>query len=390
MRFLDKKNISIVGGAGHVGFPLGLVLASKGFNINLIDKNKKSLEDILKGKPPFLEEGANKLLRQINKRKKIKINVEINSITFSKFIIICIGTPITKSLKPKLTEFLNFFRILKKYIKKDQIIIIRSSIYPGTFFKISKILGNKNKNIFYCPERIVQGKSIKELPKLPQIISGSKNKNLNLVNQVFKKISSKIIKTGVTEAELIKLFSNANRYINFAIANQFFLICKQNNVDYTNVRKIMRDGYERNTNLAKAGFTAGPCLLKDTMQLSSFYKRKFNIGYEAMKINEGIPKYIIKELLKIKNIKKKIIGVLGLSFKAETDDIRDSLSIVLVNLLHQYKLKVITSDEYYESKNNVSKEYLIKKSDIIIIGAPHKKYSNLTISKNKILIDIWK
>ena len=147
---------------------------------------------------------------------------------------------------------------------------------------------------------------------------------------------------------------------------------------------------KRNTNLAKAGFTAGPCLLKDTMQLSSFYKKQFNIGYEAMKINEGIPKYILKEVLKIKNIKKKVIGVLGMSFKAETDDIRDSLSIVLVNILKKKKLNVLTSDEYYKNKKNVKKDFLIKKSDVIIIGAPLKKYLNLKIPKNKILIDIWK
>ena len=390
MTFLKNKNLSIIGGAGHVGFPLGLVLASKGYKVNLIDKNLKNLKKILKGKPPFLEEGANKLLKNVNKKKNIIINSELKTITDSKFIIICIGTPINKSLKPKLKEFLNFFKSLKKFVKKEQIVIIRSSIYPGTFSKIAKILKKKNSNIFYCPERIVQGKSIKELPRLPQIISGSKNKNFILVSQLFKKISSKIIYTGVTEAELIKLFSNANRYINFAIANQFYLICKDNNVNYSTVRKIMRDGYERNTNLAKAGFTAGPCLLKDTMQLSSFYKNQFNIGYDAMKINEGIPKYILKEVLKIKNIKKKVIGVLGMSFKAETDDIRDSLSIVLVNILKKKKLNVLTSDEYYKNKKNVKKDFLIKKSDLIIIGAPHKKYLNLKIPKNKILIDIWK
>ena len=112
--------------------------------------------------------------------------------------------------------------------------------------------------------------------------------------------------------------------------------------------------------------------LKDTMQLSSFYKKQFNIGYEAMKINEGIPKYILKEVLKLK-ILKKVIGVLGMSFKAETDDIRDSLSIVLVNILKKKKLNVLTSDEYYKNKKNVKKDFLIKKSDVIIIGAPHKK-----------------
>ena len=133
MKFLKKKCISIIGGAGHVGFPLGLVLASKGYQVNLIDKNIKGLKNILNGQPPFLEEGANKLLKKVNKKKKIEINQDIKTINNSKFIIICIGTPINKSLKPKLKEFLNFFKNFKKYVKREQIIIIRSSIYPGTF-----------------------------------------------------------------------------------------------------------------------------------------------------------------------------------------------------------------------------------------------------------------
>ena len=110
MTFLKNKNLSIIGGAGHVGFPLGLVLASKGYKVNLIDKNLKNLKKILKGKPPFLEEGANKLLKNVNKKKNIIINSELKTITDSKFIIICIVTPIKKSLKPKLNEFLNFFK----------------------------------------------------------------------------------------------------------------------------------------------------------------------------------------------------------------------------------------------------------------------------------------
>ena len=390
MKVNYSKGISIIGGAGHVGFPLGIVLASKGFTVNLVDKNEFSLIQILKGNPPFMELGAKKLLAKVIKKKKILINQKISSINKSKYIIICIGTPIDKSLKPKLNEFLNFFRSLKKFLKSDQVVIIRSSIYPGTFNKVKEILKEKNKNIFYCPERIVQGKSLVELPKLPQIVSGINNKSINLVKDIFKKISSKIIFTGVKEAELIKLFSNANRYINFAIANQFFLICEENKIDYSRVRKIMKDGYERNTNLAKAGFTAGPCLLKDTMQLSSFYKKNFNIGYEAMNINESIPNYIIKELKKIKNIKKKFIGILGVSFKAETDDIRDSLSITLLNKLKKMKFKLFFSDEYYKHKDNLTKKKLISQSDVIIIGAPHKAYEKLRLSKNKTLINVWK
>ena len=166
------------------------------------------------------------------------------------------------------------------------------------------------------------------------------------------------------------------------------MICKKNNLDFSNIRNIMREGYERNLNLQNSGFTAGPCLLKDTMQLSAFYKNKFSLGVSAMKINEGFPELILRNIKKIKNYKKKV-GVLGLSFKAETDDIRDSLSIKLLNKLKKNNIYTLQSDQYYENENNISKDDLIKKSDIIVLGAPHKAYKKLKINQNKIVIDVW-
>ena len=151
----------------------------------------------------------------------------------------------------------------------------------------------------------------------------------------------------------------------------------------------MRKDYKRNLSIPKAGFAAGPCLLKDTMQLSSFYNHKFLLGHSAMFINEGLPKFLINKLNEKYNLKKKVIGILGLTFKAETDDIRDSLSIKLINLLKRKKLKTLQSDEYYFSKNNIDKKYLIKKSDIIIIATPHKAYKKINFPKNKVVVDIW-
>ena len=386
---INNKEISIIGGAGHVGFPLGLVFASKDFKVNLVDKNKENLKKISKGTPPFLEKDAKKLLKKCLNKKKLFVNSDYNPLKSSKFIVICIGTPINKSLKPQVKEFLNFFYFLKKLVNKSQIIIIRSSIFPGVFNKVCKILNKKNKNIVYCPERIVQSEALEELPKLPQIIAGNNKFSVSVAKRIFKKISSKIIITSVLEAELIKLFSNANRYVNFSLANQFFMICKENNLDFSKVRRIMRDGYERNFNLSKAGFTAGPCLLKDTMQLSSFYKNKFSLGHTAMQINENIPKFLITDLEKKYNLTNKIFGILGLAFKAETDDIRDSLSIKLVSYLKRKNFKVLQSDEYYQNKINIKKEYLIKKSDIIIIAAPHNAYKKIKFPKNKIIVDIW-
>ena len=389
MKNLSEKYISIIGGAGHVGFPLGLAFASKNFKVNLIDKDTKNLKTIRNGKPPFFEIGAKKVLNKCLKNNTLLTSTNINDIKKGKFIIICIGTPIDNNLKPVLKDFIKFFKLLKKYIDKRHVIIIRSSTYPGIINKIETIFKNKNNQIVYCPERIVQSKSLIELPKLPQVVAGNNKKSVGQVKNLFKKITSKVILTNILEAELIKLFSNANRYINFAIANQLFIICENNGLNFDRVRNIMREGYERNLNLPKAGFTAGPCLLKDTMQLSSFYKKKFKIGYAAMEINEGIPNLIISEIKKNKKNKKKTIGILGLAFKSETDDIRDSLSIKLKNKLKILQYKVLVSDEYYKNKENTDRNLLIKKSDIIIIGAPHEKYKRIKFPKNKKIIDIW-
>jgi len=386
---INSNKVSIVGGAGHVGAPLGLVLSSKGYNVALIDKNQKNIKKINQGEMPFVEEGCKKLLKRMIYKKKIFATNQLNEVKNSKFIIICIGTPVKNKRDPNLKNFLNFFYDLKKYLKKNHIIIVRSSIYPGTCDKVFGIIKNKCKNLSYCPERIAQGQSLKELPNISQIISATNNKAKLESRIIFKKICKKVINAEIAEAELIKLFSNAYRYINFSISNQFYMMCQNQGLNFNKVRNLMRDNYARNENIPKAGFTAGPCLMKDTMQLSSFYNHSFKLCRSAMIINEDLPLYIIKKLSEKNNLRKKTVGVLGLSFKAENDDIRDSLSIKLLKHLKSKKIKTLQSDEYYKDKQNINKNILIKRSDIIIIGTPHKAYKKLKIGSNKILIDVW-
>ena len=385
----DNRKISIIGGAGHVGFPLGLIFSSRGYKVNLIDKNNENIIKINNGPSPFLEEGSKTLLKKMLKYKRIKATNKMLDIVDSKYIIVCIGTPINKNLDPQLKNFLNFFTVLKTYINKNQIIIIRSSVYPGICDKVYNIIKDKNKNLSYCPERIVQGKSLKELPNISQLVSGKNKRSIIQSTLLFKKICKKIIKVKIIEAELVKLFSNAYRYIHFSISNQFLMICKNHGLDFFRIRQIMRDGYKRNAHIPMSGFTAGPCLLKDTMQLFSFYNRKFSLGHTAMLVNEGIPKFIIDTLKKNYNLKNKTIGLLGLTFKGDSDDMRDSLAIKLLNSLKKRKIKTLYSDEYYEMQGMEKKHDLVKKSDIIIISTPHKAYKKLRIPKHKKVVDIW-
>ena len=386
---INRNYVCVVGGAGHVGTPLGLALSSKGYNVILIDKNIKNIKKINNGKMPFIEEGCSKLLKKMVSNKKILATSNLSDVKKCKYIIVCIGTPMNKKFNPDLKGFINFFHTVKKYLNKNHIIIIRSSIYPGTCDKVFKVIKNRCKNLSYCPERIAQGKSVIELPKLSQIISG-KNKKARLESgKIFKKVCKKIIYTKVLEAELIKLFSNAYRYINFSISNQFYMMCKSQGLDFSKIRNLMKDNYERNSHIPKAGFTAGPCLLKDTMQLSSFYNHRYPLCLTSMKINEGLPNFIVNSLSTKYNLRKKTVGILGLSFKAENDDIRDSLSIKLLKNLKARKIKTLQSDEHYKDKKNINKNILVKKSDILIIATPHKAYKNLKINKKKIVVDIW-
>lgn len=387
---MSKNKIIIIGGAGHVGAPLGIALSNKGYNVTLLDLNTKFNRMLNNGKMPFVEEKCESLLKKSLKRKRIIATDDFEEIKNNKYIVIAIGTNIKKNFNPEIEKLLNFFKFLKKKIKNDQSIIIRSSIFPSTFDKVYNIIKSKCKNLTYCPERIAQGRSIVELPKISQIISGSSKKEIIKISKIFKKISKKIIVVNTLEAELIKLFSNAYRYINFSIGNQFYTMCERMNIDYEKLRLKMMDCYPRNRNLPRSGFTSGPCLLKDTMQLSSFFKHKDKLLKEVKNVNENLPNFIFERINFKYNLKNKTIGILGLSFKPENDDIRDSLSIKLFNLFKQKKFKVLSSDEYYKNEFTIKKEILIKKADIIIIATPHKIYKKIKLkNKKKILIDLW-
>ena len=337
---------------------------------------------------PFLEDDGERLLKK--NKKKIFATTNKEFIKYARAVIVCIGTPV-KNSKPDIKFFFKMFKEVKHLLNPKKPLIIRSSIYPGICLKVQNFLGKKFQNISYCPERVVQGKSIEELPKLPQIISGVSDAAITSAKKIFKLICKKIIVTSVLEAELIKLFSNAWRYINFSASNQFYMICEKYDINFHKLRNNMIDGYDRNKSIPKAGFAAGPCLYKDTAQLNAFLKNEFTLGKVATEINTSFPKIIYKKMLNKykKGLIKKKIGILGMAFKSDIDDTRDSLSMDLLNYLKSKKLSVNISDHFVNMKGIIKASELIKKSDIIIIGSPHSKYKNLKIPKNKFLIDSW-
>ena len=382
----------MVGGAGHVGLPLSIVFAAKGLRVLIYDVNARALETIMAGKVPFMERGAEPLLRAALTRGRLCSTTEAADVARASNIVIVIGTPVDEFLNPSLKPVMKCIDTLLPYLSDEQLVILRSTVYPGVTESVGKYLSSKNRNpkLSFCPERIVQGHAVEELQSLPQIVSGTTPEAEDAAAALFSRIAPGVVRLAPIEAELVKLFSNAYRYIQFAVTNQFYLIANSAGVDYFRVLAGMKDGYPRMADVPGPGFAAGPCLFKDTMQLAAFYRNQFSIGHAAMLVNEGLPSFVVDNLrARYDNLNDMTVGLLGMAFKADNDDPRSSLSYKLKKLLVFCTKAVLTTDPYVTTDDTLLPlDEVISRSDMLILCTPHRVYRDLVL-RDKIVVDIW-
>jgi len=386
-----NKKLTVVGGAGHIGLPLSLVFANSGIDVICYDNNEKIINECKKGKIHFKEKNGERELKKAIKNKKIYFTSHLGKINLNSDFIITIGTPVDEFMNPVTDVMYKCIDEIIPYVSKNSLIILRSTIFPGTTEMVQKYVNKFKKNIHvvFCLERVVQGFAIEEINKIPQIIAATSIEGKKRATKLFKKITNKFVYCSPMEAEFSKLFSNAFRYIQFGIANQFFMMAENAGEDFNQIHKVMIKGYPRAGSLPSAGFAAGPCLYKDTMQLLSYAQNNFGLGYHAMLVNEGLVLHIVNKLKKENKLQNKTIGLLGMAFKANIDDTRTSLSYKLKKKLLSYCKNVLTTDPYVNTDKSLKPlKFVLKNSDIIILCAPHTIYKNLHI-KNKKIIDVW-
>ena len=385
-----EYDICIIGGCGHVGLPLGMAFAGKGKSVALFDINKKNIESVNKGTMPFAEAGAEELLPKLVKSKKIMATDKVDAIRQSEVLIMVIGTPVDEHLNPKLRDVIDAIKQIEDYLDDGHLLVLRSTLFPGVSEKIHQYLydNGKSVDVAFCPERITEGHALTELYDLPQIISGCRPRASLRAAELFSLLTKDIIELSPIEAELAKLYTNTWRYINFAISNQFYMIANDHNLDFYKIHDAMVKDYPRLKAFAKAGFAAGPCLFKDTMQLSAFSTNNFFLGHAAMLVNEGLPDYIVDQLRRSTDLKNKTVGILGMAFKAESDDPRESLSYKLKKRLEIEAKDVLCTDSHMTNANLVPLDKVLEKSDIVIVGAPHKEYADLNLTGKKV-VDVW-
>ena len=380
----------IVGGCGHVGLPLALSLADCGYRVGIDDIDATKVAFVKAGNVPFLETGADALLKRLLPTGRLEIASDPSLVESTETVILVIGTPIDEFMNPSVRIFDKVLDDLMPHLKKSTMIVLRSTVFPGTTESVERRLraAGIRADVVFCPERIAEGHALEELRTLPQLVGASTDGAFEKASRLFERLGVSTVRTTPLEAELAKLLTNTWRYMKFAIANQFFQIAHRSGVDYNNVLDAIRHDYPRAQDLPGPGFAAGPCLLKDTMQLSAFTPDHFPMGQAAMQINEGLPNYIVDTLNSRKPLQGRTVGILGMAFKGESDDPRASLSYKVRKLAQFKGAHVLCTDPFIEDPSFDSLDKVLSDSEILVIAAPHRAYKKLDLAGRDV-VDIW-
>jgi UDP-N-acetyl-D-mannosaminuronic acid dehydrogenase len=386
-----RMDICVLGGAGHIGLPLSILLAHSGLETLVYDLNQKTIDIVRSGKMPFLEEHAEPLLHEVLEKRKLHFTTNARDLAGVPTIVITIGTPVDEFLNPSTKLIQECIDSLFPILSEDQTLVLRSTVCPGTTEWLDQYLRARGKRlkIAFCPERVVQGNAIDQIRSLPQIVSGTTPEAEEAAAALFKSLAPEIVRMSPREAEFGKLFCNAYRYIQFAASNQFYMMVTRAGLDYAKIHAGITQNYERMSDFPRQGFAAGPCLFKDTMQLTSYSNNQFSIGMDAMLVNEGLPLFLVEQIANRVDLAKATVGLLGMAFKANSDDTRSSLSYKLKKALRLRTPRVLCTDPHVTTDAElVPLERVIAESDVLILCVPHKAYRGLDLGK-KPVVDVW-
>jgi UDP-N-acetyl-D-mannosaminuronic acid dehydrogenase len=368
------------------------MLSSRGVKTAIYDISKSAVERINAGKMPFWEPGAEKLLQESIESKKLSASTDPSVTGETDSLIVVIGTPVDEHLNPNPQAITLALERCRPYLKNGQILILRSTVYPGVTRQVERELEawGLEIDVAFAPERIAEHNAVTELVSLPQIVSSRTQRGFDRASELFSRIAPTIVRLSPEEAELAKLFTNTWRYVKFAMANQFYMMSESKGLNYESIRSAIRQDYPRAADVPSAGFAAGPCLFKDTMQLAAFSDNNFHLGHSAMLVNEGMPSFVVSQLESKHDLSNMTVGILGMAFKAGSDDIRSSLSYKLKRLLKFRAKNVLTTDPMVPSsvdKELVPLDQVLQQADILILATPHEEYKSL--ETDKILVDMW-
>jgi UDP-N-acetyl-D-mannosaminuronic acid dehydrogenase len=344
-------DVSVIG-LGRVGLPLALSFADRGLGVIGIDKDPARIASIEAASMPFQERDTQELLERVMRGGRLRLSRRIEEAAEARHIVLTLGTPNLWHLEIDISDIRSVLDSLLPVLREGHAVVLRSTVAPGTTEFVAGYLEEQRgftvgKDVFvaHAPERIAENHFVEEISKLPHIIGGVDESSSEHVATLFEVFGSRIVKTTPVQAELAKIWTNIFRYTNFALPNLLMMNCEQHGANVFEVIDLINRDYPRG-GIAMPGLTGGTCLRKD-FAFSEERSSAPGMLMAVSRVNESVPLFLVEGVKKrLGSLRGKKVAVLGLTFKRNSDDLRDSLSSKLIHLLERELANVARHDPH--------------------------------------------
>jgi UDP-N-acetyl-D-mannosaminuronic acid dehydrogenase len=372
-------DVSIIG-LGRVGLPLALSFADRGLRVLGIDKDPERLQAVRAGRMPFKETGTDELIERVCATNRLELSSRVVDAARAEHIVITLGTPSMSHIEIDMRDIRSALDDLLPVLEPGHSLILRSTVGPGTTDFVAGYLAKQRGfevdtelYVAHAPERIAAGRFLEELETLPCIVGAVGPESGDRVARLFSVFGAPIVQTTPVQAELAKIWTNILRYAQFALPNLLMMDCESYGANVFEVIDLINEDYPRG-GIAQPGFTAGSCLRKDF----AFSEERSNAPGMLLgvsRVNESVPLFVVEGMKRrIAGLANKKVAVLGLAFKRDTDDERDSLAHKLVRMLERELADVAVHDPHVLEPTQSFEEAILD-ADVVVVATNHSAYS---------------
>ncbi len=395
------RSVAVIG-LGRVGLPLALSFADRGLQVLGIDHDRALLDSVRAGKMPFAEKGTQELLERVMSAGGLTLAERAADAADADDIVITLGTPSFSHVESDLRQVRAAVDDLLPLLRPGHALILRSTIAPGTTEFVAGYLEKRRGlhagvDVFvaHAPERIAAGRFLEEITTLPCIIGGVGDASTERAASLFEVFGAPIVRTTPVQAELAKIWTNILRYATFALPNLLMMDCESYGANVFDVIDLINHDYPRG-GIAGPGLTAGHCLRKDF----AFSEERSNAPgmlLAVSRVNEAVPLFLVEGIKRrIGELRERKVAVLGLTFKRDTDDERDSLSTKLIRLLERELADVAVCDPHAQSPTQPLAD-AVDGAHVVIVATNHSAFEQAetleTIASRAapdcLLVDPW-
>ena len=375
-------DVSVIG-LGRVGLPLALSFADAGLRVLGVDKDSDRLDTIRSGHMPFEEPGADELLERVKATGTFEVSDRAEDAARADSIVLTVGTPTFSHIEIDMGDIRSVLDDLMPHLQPGHLVVLRSTVAPGTTEFVAGYIEKGrglrvDEDVFvaHVPERIAAARFLEEIGTLPCIVGGIGPASAERAATLFEVFGARIVHTAPVQAELAKIWANILRYATFALPNLLMMDCERYGANVFDVIDLINRDYPRG-GMAMPGFTAGTCLRKD-FAFSEERSTAPGMLLAVSRVNEGVPNFLVdgvKRRLGGGNLRERKVTVLGLAFKRDTDDERDSLSHKLIRLLERELADVAVHDPHTPTPT-AGFEEAVTGADVVVVATNHSDYSS--------------